>query len=235
MFVRVTDRGHHMKTGLVALLLIVGSSLAHAGEPESALIAKAQAALQAHDGATAEGLFRQLTGMATANWTYLQGLADAQSLQGKYADAVTTYDKAIAPAIAAGDATSRAAAGVMLTLQGTDYLRLKKYPQAVATFRKATNYVPNQGVAWFNLCAAAYNVGDVTTAAAACDRAIAADPNKADAYFIKGSLMVGDSKTGPNGKIVPPKGTIETLQKYLALAPNGAHAKDVKDMLEALR
>ena len=224
-----------MRIAIVALLLMAGVVAARAAEPESALVAKAQAALQARDGATAEGLFRQLTAMAPANWTYLQGLADAQSVQGKYADAVATYDKALVPAIAAGDANSRAAAGAMLTVQGTDYLRLKKFPQAVAAFRKATDYVPNEGVAWFNLCAAAYNVGDVATAASACDKAIAADPSKADAYFIKGSLMVGDSKTGPNGKILPPKGTIETLQKYLALAPNGPHVKDVNEMLGALK
>jgi len=57
-------------------------------------------------------------------------------------------------------------------------------------------------------------------------RAIAADPNKADAWFIKGSLMIADSKAGPNGKMIAPKGTVEALQKYLALAPNGSHVKD---------
>ncbi len=235
MFVRVTDRGHHMKTGLVALLLIVGSTFAHAAEPESALVAKAQAALQARDGAAAEGLYRQLTGVAPANWTYLQGLADAQSLQGKYADAAATYDQAIPPALAAGDEKSRWAAGAMLTVQGNAYLKLKRTAEAMAAYVKAAPLMQNPAVAWFNLCAVAYNIGNIPTAKSACDKAIAADPNKADAYFVKGSLMVGDSKTGANGKILPPKGTVETLQKYLALAPNGPHVKDVNEMLGVLK
>jgi hypothetical protein len=33
---------------------------------------------------------------------------------------------------------------------------------------------------------------------------------------------------------VPP-GTVETLRQYLALAPDGAHAKDVKEMLDFLK
>jgi len=65
----------------------------------------------------------------------------------------------------------------------------------------------------------------------ACGKAIAADPNKADAYFIKGSLLVGESKTDASGKMIAPPGAAEALKKYLALVPNGAHADDVKQML----
>ena len=51
------------------------------------------------------------------------------------------------------------------------------------------------------MCAGAFNAGDVKAALSGCDKAIAADPNKADAWFIKGSLMFADSTTGPGGKI----------------------------------
>ena len=37
-------------------------------------------------------------------------------------------------------------------------------------------------------------------------KAIAADPNRADAYFIKGSLMMGDSKQDKDGKLQAPPG-----------------------------
>ena len=37
------------------------------------------------------------------------------------------------------------------------------------------------------------------------------------------------------GKFAVPKGTVETLKKYLELQPNGAHASDVKEMLNALK
>jgi tetratricopeptide (TPR) repeat protein len=224
-----------MKAGIVAFLLIAGVIAARAAEPEGALVTRAQAALQAHDWPAAEGLYRQLTALAPADWSYLHGLADAEAMQGKYAEAVAAYDKAIPPALAAGDDKSRRAAGAMLTAQGNAFLKLKKSAEAMAAYAKAAPLMQNPAVAWFNLCAVAYNVANVAAAKSACDKAIAADPSKADAYFVKGSLMVGDSTTGPNGKIVPPKGTVETLQKYLTLAPNGAHAKDVKDMLEALR
>jgi len=66
-----------------------------------------------------------------------------------------------------------------------------------------------------------------------CDKAIAADPKKADAYFIKGSTLFGSGKLDAQGKYIVPPGTLETLKKYLELAPDGAHAGDVKAMLEA--
>jgi hypothetical protein len=47
--------------------------------------------------------------------------------------------------------------------------------------------------------------------------------------------MFADSTTGPGGKIIPPKGAVEALRKYLALAPNGSHVKDVQEMLTVLK
>jgi hypothetical protein len=67
------------------------------------------------------------------------------------------------------------------------------------------------------------------------DKAIAADPKKADAYFIKGSVMVGQGAVGKNGKMTVPAGTVETLKQYLVLAPDGGHAKEVNDMLDFLK
>jgi tetratricopeptide (TPR) repeat protein len=203
---------------------------AHA-ESENERATRANAALQARDWPAAEKLFRQLTADAPTNWLYLQGLADAVGAQGKYPDAIADYDKAIAIALAATEEKARWAAGAMLTQEGLFYLRQKKYAEGVAAFTRATKYAQNPATAWFNVCAGAYNAGDVKAALAGCDKAIAADPNKADAWFIKGSLMVADSKAGPNGKLIPPKGTVGALQKYLALAPNGPHAKDVQEML----
>jgi tetratricopeptide (TPR) repeat protein len=173
--------------------------------------------------------------LAPANWLYLQGLADAQGAQGKYPEAIAGYDKAIPLALATKDEKARWAAGAMLTQEGLFYLRQKKFVDGVAAFTKATQYAQNPGTAWFNVCAGAYNAGDVKAALAGCDKAIAADPNKADAWFIKGSILFADSTTGPGGKIVPPKGAVEALRKYLALAPNGSHVKDVQEMLAVLK
>jgi len=76
----------------------------------------------------------------------------------------------------------------------------------------------------------------VQAASSACDKAIAADPNKADAYFIKGSVMIGmsDGKLDPQGHLIVPPGTTDALKKYLELAPEGGHAGDVKAMLDGI-
>ncbi len=93
---------------------------------------------------------------------------------------------------------------------------------------------PNAATAWFNLCATAYNTGDTEAALKACDRAIAADPGKADAWFIKGSVLFGMAPLDRAGRMAAPPGTTQTLQKYLEIAPSGAHAGDVKEMLDYL-
>jgi len=46
--------------------------------------------------------------------------------------------------------------------------------------------------------------------------------------------MYGDGKLDSAGKYTVPPGTAEALNKYLELAPDGAHAADVKAMLEAI-
>ena len=223
-----------MRTLLVVCLLLAGV-IAGRAESENELINRANTALNARDWPAAEKLFRQLITAAPTNWLYLQGLADAVGAQGKYADAIASYEKAIPLALATKDEKAKWAAGAMLTQEGLFYLRQKKFPEGVAAFTKATQYAQNPATAWFNVCAGAFNAGDIKAALAGCDKAIAADPNKADAWFIKGSLMFADSTTGPGGKIIPPKGAVEALRKYLALAPNGSHVKDVQEMLAVLK
>jgi hypothetical protein len=78
------------------------------------------------------------------------------------------------------------------------------------------------------------NLHDVQRALPACDKAIAADPHRADAYFIKGSLLMGESSKDAAGKTVAPAGAAEALHKYLELAPTGPHASDVRQMLALL-
>ncbi len=90
-------------------------------------------------------------------------------------------------------------------------------------------------VSYFNSCVLSYNAGKMDEAIAACDKAIALDPGKADAYFVKGSALYGNGKVGSDGKYEVPPGTVEALNKYLELAPNGGHAADVHAMLDALK
>jgi tetratricopeptide (TPR) repeat protein len=234
-----------MQRILAALILVGGVSAALAqeagkGDPganENALIMQAQAALQARSWQAAETAFRQLATIAPARWEYQEGLGAAQYNLGRFEDALAAYEKAIPLARRSAEspnedsAKAKAAVAGMLTVEGNIYLKLRKNPQAIDAFTKAAAMSPNPAIAYFNLCA----TGDTAAALPACDRAIAADPTKADAYFVKGSLMVGNGTVDAKGKFVVPKGTVETLKKYLELQPNGAHASDVKEMLNAIK
>ena len=89
----------------------------------------------------------------------------------------------------------------------------------------------NEGAAAYVACAKAYNAGDLDTALERCNAAIAVDPQLADAYFVKGSVLMSRATIAANGHAVYVPGTREALQKYLDLAPNGPHAADAREML----
>jgi tetratricopeptide (TPR) repeat protein len=233
-----------MQRILAALILVGGLSAALAQAPsanENTLVTQAQAAMQARNWQAAETAFKQLAAIAPARWEYQQGLGGAQFNLGRYEDALASFEKAIPlarrSAEAPGDNSAQAKAAVsqMLTMEGNVYVKLRKNPQAIGAFTQAAALSPSPAVAYFNLCATQYNAGNTDAALAACDKAIAADPTKADAYFIKGSVMVGNGTVGQKGKFVVAKGTAEALKKYLELQPNGAHAADVKEMLNVLK
>ncbi len=201
---------------------------------ENALIGQANQAVSAKDWPKAESLFQQLIQLAPDRWQYRRGLADAQLSQGKYADAQAAYATALDQASkdSSDPEKLRGARAVMYTNEGNAYLKMKQTDAAIAAYSQAAALDPHPATAYFNLCATQYNAGNVEGALAACDKAIAADPAKADAYFIKGSLLVGDAKAGPNGTYTVPPGTVEALQMYLKLAPQGPHATDVQQMLD---
>lgn len=213
-------------------------------ESMNALINQAQTAFSAKNWEAALPPLQQLVTMDPTNWQFYQFLGNAQFQLGQYDQALDSYEKGIqaAESITTVDpknpttdpAKKKSGEAQMLTNEGNAYLKLKKNKEAVDAYTKAASMDPNPATAYFNLCATDYNTGNVDGALVACDKAIAADPNKADAYFIKGSLMIGESTTDASGKLTPPSGTAEALNKYLELAPDGPHAKDVKDMLAAI-
>lgn len=173
------------------------------------------------------------TGAAAPCWDSAEALGNAQMAQGHYADAIASYLRAID--LGQKDA-GPAAIGRMYVSIGNASLKLRKNDAAVAAYTKAAGMDPKPAVAYFNLCAVLYNMGqNAAQTIAACDRAIAADPKKADAYFIKGSAMLGNATIGKDNKTIVPPGTVETLKQYLVLAPNGSHANDVKQMLDFVK
>jgi len=170
---------------------------------------------------------------AEPRWEDAEASANTQLKQGHYLDAIASYQRAID--LARKGASPTAIANMHVSI-GNAYLKLKKSDAAIAEYTKAAALDPHPATAYFNICAVTYNIGQTgPKAVAACDKAIAADPKKADAYFIKGSMLFGEGKVGANNKFIVPSGAIAALKKYLVLAPNGPHASDVKQMLDALK
>src|SRR6202030_3519711 len=108
-----------MQRILAALILVGGLSAALAQAPsanENALVAQAQAAMQARNWQAAETAFKQLAAIAPARWEYQQGLGGAQFNLGRYEDALASFEKAIPlarrSAEAPGDNSASAKAAV---------------------------------------------------------------------------------------------------------------------------
>jgi tetratricopeptide (TPR) repeat protein len=87
---------------------------------------------------------------------------------------------------------------------------------------------------FFNLGAVLTNQGKSDEAIAAFNKALAADPAKADAYYWKGVNLLGKATTDKTGKMTAPEGTAEALNKYLELAPEGPYAAATKELLGSI-
>jgi tetratricopeptide (TPR) repeat protein len=203
-------------------------------QAENTLIAQAQTAMDMKDWQAAEAPLQKLVSMDPGHWEYRQNLANVQMNLRKFPEAAQSYATAIQAAGADPD-KNRTAIGVMLVSEGNAYLKLHRDADAIAAYTKAAPLSADPAVAWFNICATEYNTGNTAGALASCDQAIALDPKKADAYFIKGSLLLAASTLGADNKPVAPAGTVEALQMYLKLAPTGPHAADVQQMLDYLK
>jgi tetratricopeptide (TPR) repeat protein len=206
----------------------------------NALISQYSAAQQAKNWQQASDVLTQMIAADPTRWDFQKAQGDMKFNLEKYDEAVASYEKAAPLGEAAKNdpksdpAKTKSSLAQLYTNEGNAYLKLKKNPEAIAAFTKAAEMDPNPGIAYYNLCATQYNTGNTEGALAACDKAIAADPTKADAYFIKGSLLLGSSTMDKQGKLQAPPGTAEALNKYLEIDPSGGHAADVKEMLAAI-
>jgi tetratricopeptide (TPR) repeat protein len=118
---------------------------------------------------------------------------------------------------------------------GLALVRAKKIPEAQNELNKAAQLDPaNAGRYFYNLGAILTNIGQLDAAGDAFKKAIEADPNYADAHFQYGVYLISKATTTPDGKIVPPAGTREAFEKYLALRPDGPFAQGAKDMIASM-
>jgi len=69
----------------------------------------------------------------------------------------------------------------------------------------------------------------------AFDKAIAAKPDYAEAWYQKGLNLFANAKVDPKtNKISPPEGTAAAFQKYLEIEPEGRHAEEAKGIIASL-
>lgn len=157
-------------------------------------------------------------------------LADDYSGAKKYAEAETAYSKAIELAPAASKSLPVYTSGLALA-----QARQGKIDASLAACDKTSELDKSiAGQCYFNIGAILTNQGNVDGATAAFDKCIAADPTKADAYYQKGVNLLGKATLGKDGKMIPVPGTVEALNKYLELAPDGKNAAAAKDLLTSL-
>jgi tetratricopeptide (TPR) repeat protein len=153
----------------------------------------------------------------------------------KYKDAITSYQKAV-DLNAASKKPSPDTAAAAENQMGQAYSKMGDAKSASDAYDAAAKALPaNAGMYYFNEAATLYNAGKTDDAGVAADKAIAADPKRADAYYIKGQSLIPkaavDAKTQ---KITAPPGCVEAYQQYLELSPDGPHAQEVKDILTGI-
>jgi len=78
------------------------------------------------------------------------------------------------------------------------------------------------------------NSGQSEAAGDEFKKAIAADPNYADAQYQYGLVLMNKASTDATGKATAPPGTLEAFQKYLELKPDGPFAPSAKELIAQL-
>jgi tetratricopeptide (TPR) repeat protein len=162
---------------------------------------------------------------------------DPAEKQKRLDSAVESYLKAVDLKKAAPSDKDPAAAAKLAAyynnLAGA-YSKAKKVDDAVKTYEMAAQTDPSQvAQAYFNMGAVLTNSGRPDEANVAFDKCLAADPNRAEAYYQKGLNLLGKA-TLQGDKTVAPPGTAEAFQKYLELSPTGANADSAKALLASL-
>ncbi len=111
----------------------------------------------------------------------------------------------------------------------------KKIDEAKVNLNKAAQLdPPGAGKYFYNMGALLVNGGQSEAAGEEFKKAIDADPKYADAQYQYGVYLASKATTDATGKIKAEPGTIEALQKYLELKPDGNFAPSAKDLIAQL-
>lgn len=213
----------------------------------NAKLQAASAAMQANNYDQAIATLKEANAMDPTHDLIWGRLGDAYAGAKQYGDAADAYQHAIAlinqqPP----EKQNKDSLGAYQNQLGSALAQGGKVDEAIAAYSKAAELDPAHAARYyFNEGAVMTNVGSRTTdpvqhaaqlkaANDAFDKAIAADPTYAEAYFQKGANGVNMATMDKNGKTIVPPGTAEAFQKYLEIAPTGPHAEEAKQLLTAL-
>jgi tetratricopeptide (TPR) repeat protein len=196
------------------------------------MLQQAATARQAGDYGKAVSIMQEATRQDPSQDVLWASLGQSHLGATQYAEAIEALKKAVALSPERPEYHN---------LLGTAYLRRRQLDDAVGEFKTAAElndknpsdpkHNDNAAMYWYNTGAALTVQAKPDEAIAAFDKAIAADPKKADAYYQKGINLIGRAKVDKDGRMTAPEGTAEVFQKYLELSPNGQFAEPVKQML----
>jgi tetratricopeptide (TPR) repeat protein len=159
----------------------------------------------------------------------LARLGESYELTGKYADAASTYQQAVA---------SKPDAATYNNL-GNSLARTGKVDDALTAYQKAIELDPmNTAMYWRNFAVGLYNSNRIKESLEPLKKATEADPKNAQAWYLLGAALVYTMQYKTEGDKVTPimqDGTIEAYQKAIALDPGGPYAAQAKDGLDALQ
>lgn len=111
----------------------------------------------------------------------------------------------------------------------------KKLDDARVKLAKAVELDPaGAGKYHFNLGALLMNSNQTDASIEEYKKSFTIDPNYAEAYYYYGSALLGKATMDAAGKMIAPPGTLESLQKYLQLTPDGPNADSAKQLITAL-
>jgi tetratricopeptide (TPR) repeat protein len=162
-------------------------------------------------------------------------LGMAQKGEKQWADAATSLQKGVALEKASTKPKPEVL-GEAEDALGECLASVGKYPDSQAAYEAAATDNPSEAVLHYTneaIMMDRYNQIDATVAAA--DKAIAANPNGAIPYYLKGKALINKATVDPKTqKIIAPPGCLEAYQKYLQLAPNGPFANDAKAVIQEM-
>ncbi|MBZ5555137.1 MAG: carboxypeptidase regulatory-like domain-containing protein [Acidobacteriia bacterium] len=181
--------------------------------------------------------FKTASEMDPSQYVIFARIAETEEQLKQYDEAIASYQKAITTlepqAEQKADLKQVLADyynnfGGMLAKGGKPKDAMESYKKAVDLFpAKAGMYYYNLGVVLTNSRA------PLEDRLVAFKKAIEADPNNANAYFLYGQTLSEKMTFTADGKITAPPEMFQALNKYLELDPQGKYAQGAKDLIAA--